>query len=68
MSIDEVTTDLALTDLDIQRLHAITENILGFMQEHGGEDRAAFRTDYLKYCALLDNARGLRNLIKIKLE
>lgn len=60
----EIEADLAATDDDIRRLRLIAQNISEFIANSHGENRSAFKTDALKYDALLSHALDLRLKIK----
>lgn len=63
----EVFQDLVNTRTDISVLEDIVDNINLFMTHSGGEDRSAFKTDLVKYKALLEQARRLEFVISKKL-
>ncbi len=63
-TLPEAEKDLELTNTDIDNLIDIVEGIACFIQFCGEEDRSAFKTDLLKYRALLDEAQR----IKLKIE
>ena len=60
----EVEADLNATELDIEALDRIVQNLRFFIQASHGEDRSAFRVDLLKYEALAEQARTLRTRIR----
>lgn len=62
--LEEMLADLENTERDIQCLATIVGNLDLFIHQAGGEERLAFRTDRLKYSALLNQATGLKAKIK----
>lgn len=61
LTIQEIQTDLTNTERDIQALSNIVESLDIFIFQSGGEDRSAFKTDRLKYSALLAEACVLKS-------
>ncbi len=64
---DEIIGDYNATVEDISRLGQIVEQLECFITDSHGEDRSAFKTDLLKYRALLNHATALRLRILVKL-
>lgn len=60
--------DLDATHDDIERLHAVVENLTRFIQEAHGEDRRTYRIDVMRFESLLNHAQKLALVIKAKLD
>lgn len=60
----EMEADLVATERDIVCLSNIVGNLDIFITQSHGEDRSAFRTDRLKYSALLAQAHELKQKIQ----
>ena len=64
---DQIIRDYTATVTDITLLELIVESLTCFIRDAHGEDRSAFKTDLLKYQALLTKALELRLRILVKL-
>lgn len=62
--LEEMQTDLANTESDIQALASIVGALDIFITRNGGEDRLAFRHDRFKYAGLLSQAEQLKSKIQ----
>lgn len=61
--LSEMQADLADTESDIVALSNIVGGLDTFISRSGGEDRSAFKSDRLKYSALLAQAHRLKDKI-----
>lgn len=68
LKIEEISSDLAATDRDIERLDRIVKNLRSFITDCGEEDRSEFKLDVMKYETLLGRARRLRTTIALAME
>lgn len=64
LTLNEMQIDLANTESDIQALASIVGALDIFITRNGGEDRSGFKTDRLKYSALLAQAHKLKDKIQ----
>lgn len=64
ISLSEMQADLADTESDIVALSNIVGGLDTFISRNGGEDRSTFKTDRLKYSALLAQAHRLKQKIQ----
>lgn len=63
ITIQEMKADLDATQRDIGRLEDIVEALDLFISDSYGENRSAFKTDLLKYRALLIQAERIKTAI-----